>query len=276
MKLLDLYKTHPYEPLIPTVVDTKQMVYKFNSPRHFFSWVQALHSGGRNGQSSQTASEEKSEEKNSFTMSKTLDHAYEVLRDTRFDPKQTDILEARISELKKGTFYAEEGYEIEIPEYLSGGEKIWIKQKVRSKPTRIIDDVLMIDSAYSAGRDADTCRKIGMEILTSIYRRNVIPRKMVVTYGEKNNRNSGGDFLCAIDVTFSDLDGIAKLLHPASFRRLFFRLSEIFPDLVYGYGFPYNGSTEKGYISIDSLYSQWGNKDYFEKEIDTFLGTEKK
>lgn len=277
MKLLELYNSHPHEPLVPTKVNREQMVWKFNSPQHYVSWVQGLHELGREGGSPMSQSENTDSSTVKFTLSKSLDDAYAVLRETKFDPKQTDILQARISELKKGTFYSDEGYELEIPEYLAGGTNIWLKQKVRSKPTRVIDDTLLIDACYNCGRDAETSRKIGMQILTSIYRRNVIPRKVVVCFGEKDVRtNNSKDMLVAIDVSFADLNGIAKLLHPAAFRRLFFRVEELMPDLRGGYGYPYNGNTQKGYISIDRIYPQWNNEEVFESEIDTFLGVKRK
>lgn len=277
MSLLELYAKHPYETLVPENVDVKQMVFKFNSPQHFFSWVQGLHELPRTGNLSMNSSDKDDPTTRQFTLSKNLEHAYEVLRETSFDPNQTDILQAKISELKRGTVFADEGYEIDIPEYLSGSERVWLMPKTKRTPTRIIDDTLIIDGAYNCDRDAETSRKIGMAILTGIYRRNVIPRKLVLVYGGYGIRSNIEDgYMVAVDITFSDLNGIAKLLHPASFRRVYFRLLELYPDLGFGYGRPMNGATAKGYISIDRIYGNWADTNYMDGEIIKFLGLQTK
>ncbi len=276
MKLLDLYNSSPYEPLVPESIDQSKMVYKFNSPQHYISYMQGLHELGRGGQSTQKSSEEGDFY---FTLSHSLADAYDVIREVKFDPRQTDLLQAKIAELKRNSHYSDEGYELEIPEYLAGGSNIWLRQKPKTRPTKIIDDILLSDSCYNAACSSEVTKEIGMGILTSIYRRNVIPRKVVVVYTNRGLRNNSGgrDFLCAIDVNFNDLNGIAKMLHPSSFRRLFFRLNEIFPDLSYGYGHAYNGSTEKGYISIETVYHQWNKEkqDCLDGEVNKFLGLAK-
>lgn len=155
---------------------------------------------------------------------------------------------------------------------------MWLQDKRRKTLTRIIDDTLIIDATYSAGRDAERSQRIGMAILEAIYRRRVIPRKMVVGFGAesvKTQPRKSGEYLTAIDVSFSDLNGVAKILHPSAFRRLWFRLIEQYPDVDSGYGRPRSGSdgkTIKGYISVDRIYSLFDDKERFEQEIDTFLG----
>lgn len=271
MQLLDLYQKHPYEPLVPQRINTDQMVYKFNSPQHFLSYVQELHAIG--SPSHQESSRLLDNFTVGFTLSKSLGHAYEVIRETKFDPTKTDSIQTAISLLKVGTFFSDEGHELEIPEFLAGGDKVWLKQKSNRKRTRLIEETLLIDTVYNSGRDAETARQIGMEILTSIYRRRVIPRKMVLVFGNEaiRSRNNNGH-LCSVDVSFSDLNGIAKMLHPSAFRRVYFRLIETYPDLAMGYGRPVKGATTKGYISIDTIYNNWQDKKYFEGEIDKFLG----
>lgn len=233
MPFLDLYKKSPYESLEPESVNTDQMFFKFKSPTHLLSWVRGL-----NGLPRTNTSMKSSETGNYvFTLSKSLDDAYDVISETKFDPNQTDMLEARISELKRGSLYSDEGHELEMPEFLAGSDKVWLKTKVNRKPTRIIDDILIIDSGYNAGCDSDTMKQMGIEILTSIYRRRVIPRKVVIMFVTNSVRQTGGkQFTCSVDVNFMDLNGIAKMLHPSMFRRIVFRLLEIYPDLTSGYG----------------------------------------
>lgn len=247
------------------------MVFKFNSPQHFLSYVEELHNLGPTG--TQNSSNDNDF---AFALSRNLEDAYNVIRETTFDTKDTDVLQAKISELKKGTMYSDEGFELEIPEYLAGSDKVWLKPKHKRTPTRIIDDVLIIDAAYNASRSAETSRMLGMKILKGIYKRRVIPRKIVVVYGGESIRNGIRDgYLVAIDVSFSDLNGIAKLLHPSMFRRIYFRMIEIYPDLSYGYGRALMGDrakTQKGYISIDNIYHYASDDKIIEDHLDIFLG----
>lgn len=277
MQLLELYKKAPYEPLVPKSSNPEQDVFKFNSPQHFVSYVQELNEKFQRG----TGYDSSESGSSSFTLSEDMADAYNVIRETKFNPNENSLLESKISEIKKGTIYSDTGYEIDIPEYLSGSERVWIDSKSKKTPTRIIDDVLMIDVAYSSMRDAETSKQIGMAILESIYRHKVIPRNLSAVFATKNLKSGGGSsrYLTTIDVPFNDLNGIAKMLHPSSFRRLWFRLVEQYPGLTSGYGNCRDGSsayTQKGYISIDKLHSIWSNKEQFEKEIEVFLGIESK
>jgi len=269
--LLKLYKEHPYEPLVPTASNPNQMVFKFNSPTHFLSWVEHLDKNFKRG-SSQDSSESES---SSFTQSIGMEDAFEKVRQTKFESEDADQLQAKISELKKGTMFAEEGYEIDVPEYLSGSDRVWIRPRHKKMPTRVIDDILLIEATYNGSRSAEVAKKMGLALISGIYRRRVIPRKIVLAYAGKSVRsNTEGQHLTTIDVSFQDLHGIAKILHPSAFRRLWFRVAEIYPDLAWGYGRPPSFSTTKGAMTFENAYSVFtgSNKDGFEKEIDTFLG----
>ncbi len=268
--LLKLYAEHPYEPLVPTSSNPDQMVFKFNSPTHFISWVESLDNSFKRG-SEQRSSETES---SGFTQSLNLADAFEKVRSTKFESDDTDQLQARIAEIKKGTMFSDEGYEIDVPEFLSGSDRTWIKPRHKKTPTRVIDDVLLIEATYNGSRDAEVAKKMGMALLSGIYRRRVVPRKIVLAYAGLNVRSTGGQHLTTIDVSFQDLHGIAKILHPSAFRRLWFRIAEIYPNLSYGYGRPPSFSTTKGSMTFETLYSiyQSGTPDGFEKEIDRFLG----
>lgn len=269
--LLKLYAEHPYEPLEPKASNPDQMVFKFNSPQHFISWIESLDKNFQRG-ADQNSSETES---SSFTQSANLADAFEKVRETKFESSDTDQLQAKIAELKKGTMFSDEGYEIDVPEYLSGSDRVWIKPRFKKTPTRLIDDTLLIEATYNCSRGAETARKMGMAFLSGIYRRRVIPRKIVLAYAGKGIRNrTEGQHLVTVDVSFQDLNGIAKILHPSAFRRLWFRIAEIYPDLSYGYGQPPRFSTTKGSTTFEMLYDIYaeGNTAGFEREIDKFLG----
>lgn len=279
-KLVEIYNSHPYEPLVPTKSQDKQMVFKFNSPQHYLSYVENLQNnfpvGAKDSNASSTGDE-------SFTLSKNMNDAYEVIRGTEFEPNDATSLESKVSQLKKGTEYSDDGYELEIAEHLAGSDRVWLRDRRKVQPTRLVDDILIIDAAYSAGRSAEKARKVGVAILESIYRRKVIPRKMVVAFAAVDMKRDGkpdknSEYLTAIDVSFSDLHGIAKMLHPSSFRRLWFRIVEQYPDLSFGHGRCRSGTeakTTKGYVCMDKLYNIFGDNAAFEAEMDVFLGVKK-
>lgn len=267
--LLKLYNEHPYEPLVPTASNPDQMVFKFNSPTHFLSWIEELDKRFKRGSTENSSDTERE----SFTQSLNLADAFNKVRETKFESDDADQLQAKIAELKKGTMFSDEGYELDIPEYLSGSDRVWIKERRKKTPTRVIDDVLLIEATYNAGRSAAVAKKMGMALLSGIYRRRVVPRKIVLAYAGLGIRNSGGQHMTTIDVSFQDLHGIAKILHPSAFRRLWFRIAEIYPDLAYGYGRPPTFSTTKGSMTFETAYDVYENGPaYFDKEIDKFLG----
>lgn len=271
-KLLELYKSHPYEPLVPKASNPDQMVFKFNSPVHFVSWVESLDSNFARG-SSENSSESRDD---GFALSTSLADAFEKIRETKFESTDTDQLQAKIAELKKGTMFADEGYEIDVPEYLSGSDRVWIRPRYKKTPTRIIDDTLLIECTYNWSRSAEIARKMGMDLLTGIYNRRVVPRKVVLAFAGTGVRyNTNGQHLVTIDVSFQDLHGIAKVLHPSAFRRLWFRIAEIYPDLAGGYGSAPRFSTEKGAMAFEVVYDTYSDKDRFGAEIDKFLGVKK-
>lgn len=270
-KLVELYNTHPYEPLVPAESKKEQMVYKFNSPQHFISFIENLDANFKSA-SSQVSSKTGS---TSFTGSKDMKDAYELIRGTEFKAEDVSSLESKVSHLKKQTEFADEGDDLEVPEYLAGSDRVWLRGKNRTRPTRMIDDILIIDAVYTAARDAEISRQIGVAILQAIYRRKVVPRKMIIGFAANEVRYGKGGkelHLATVDVAFSDLNGIAKILHPSTFRRLWFRLAEQYPDLSGGYGSTLRRSTEKGYISIDRMHSVFDDKVAFDKEIAKFIG----
>ena len=267
----DLYNKTPYDPLIPDVSDPTKLVYKFNSVTHLISWIQHLDKTFKRGRVDATDSQDGSY---GFTLSNNLEDAYQRIRETVFDTSDTDILQSKIRNLKHSSKFAEEGYEIEIPEHIAGGDKVWLENTKRRSVTKIIDDPIFIESVYTAYKDAQTCKHIGIDVLKEIYSRGVIPRKMIILFA--NERSAGSkDVFVFVDVDFRDLNGIAKALHPSTFRRVIFRLLEIFPDLARGYGHPFSSKNEKGYFSIEQSYSRYSGsdnpKDEIRKEIDIVL-----
>jgi len=271
MRLLELYQKAPYEPLVPSKSNPKQDVFKFNSPQHFISWVKHLDENFKRG-SSYDSSETGDY---NFCLSRNLEDAYEVIRETRFSPSDNIILDRRISEIKKRSYFSDDGYEIAVPEYIAMSDRVWLTTENRETPTRIINDTLFIDAGYNSSKDAEICKKIGVKILEYVYRRRVIPRKMTIFFAPEGLRNeTKKESLLTVDVSFTDLNGIAKMLHPSAFRRLWFRVAEQYSDLSYGYGrTPNNQTTSKHTITISTLYEL--NDEEFENEIDKFLGLTK-
>jgi len=268
MDLEEIYKTKIYEPLEPTESNQKQFVYKFNSVTHFISYVESLDKNFRRG----TFMDSSDKEEEGFSKSRSLKHAYQVIRETSFSTDDTAKMQAFIREIKKQTRYDEEGDELVVPEYLANSDKQWIRSNPVKKPAKIIEDMLFIDVVCSCARDAGKMNRIALNILMGIYKRNVIPRKIVIALVSKRAVDST-DVVTFIDVNFSDLNGIAKCMHPSAFRRLHFRLEEIFSRLNGGYGSPSREATTKGYINLDHVYEK---ESMLEQEIDTFLGVVKK
>lgn len=261
----DLYNKTPYEPLIPNSSNDKQFNFKFNSITHLISWVQHLDATFKRG-SSMDSSE--SGDFN-FTLSNNLKNAYEVIRETKFDTEDTDILQSKIRNLKRSSKFADEGYEIDVAEHVAGSDKIWLENTKRRSVTRIIDDVVFIESVYSAMRDAQTAKNLGIDLLKEIYSRGIIPRKLVIVFANDNSVDGKPVFMF-VDVDFRDLNGIAKCLHPSTFRRLIFRVLEIFPNLQWGYGHPFFSPNEKHFFSIQKTYDEYvGNEsEVVRREVD--------
>lgn len=266
---LETYQKAPYEPLVPVASNPEQMVFKFNSPQHYISWVQGLETFPRGSTDSSSDKEDYS-----FSLSKSLADAYEVMGATKFDSKDARNLEAKISELKRGTMHADDGFELDVPEFLAGSERVWLTPKHKQIRTRLINDIMFIDGAYNSGRNAAKCLQTAIDLLSAVYRRRVIPRKMVVVFNAENVRTGGNsDGMTFVDVSFMDINGVAKMLHPSAFRRLWFRIAEQYKDLSWGYGSSPEKQTIKGYTAIAHLYSLQG--DGFEAEVDKFLGITK-
>jgi len=267
-KFKDLYLKTEYEELIPKESNKDKFEYKFNSISHFVRWVELLDKNFQRG------STEKDSDGNpaDFCMSENLADAYKVVMGTGFDLQETEKLESFISKIKKNSRFSDDGYELEVPEFLAGSDKYWIEAEDKKTKSRLVDDYLFIDGVYSAFRKAEVAKQTGFNILNEIYRRSVVPRKVVACFPLKRAIDRG-DITIFIDVDFNDLNGLAKVLHPSTFRRLCFRVVEICPDVTWGYGTPYMGDTEKGYISIHTAYNLAGKP--LEIEIDKFLGTTK-
>lgn len=264
------YDSCRYEDLVPDKSDSTKSVWKFNSPQHFLSYVQVLHEKFPRGSSS-TSSEESG---SSFSLSDSLAHAYEVIRGTQFDASQSGNLQALIRNIKRSTRYSEDGHELEVGEYLAGSEKYWLTETSRRSVSRIIDDPLFVVADYNAGYSSESAKKAGLSLFVGMYSRRVVPRRLIVCFGSANTRNGGNPGVqIFIDVSFNDLNGIAKVLHPAMFRRVVFRMLEIYPDLRSGYGSADTPYTEKGLISIQRVMDSTHKLDSY---LEQFLGVTKK
>ncbi len=266
----DLYNKTPYEPLIPFESNPQKLNYKFNSITHLLSYVDHLDKTFKRG-ASMDSSESGDE---GFSLSRNLAHAYEIIRETKFSHDDTDILQSKIRNLKRSSKFADEGYEIDVGEHLAGSDKVWLENTKRRSVTRIIDDIMFIEAVYSSHREAQTAKDLGIDVLKEIYSRGVIPRKLVVIFA--NSQSAGGrDVFYFVDVDFRDLNGIAKCLHPSTFRRVIFRLLEIYPDLDWGYGRPFFHPNQKHYISIEKTYDFYsGNSnpdDVVRSNVDIML-----
>lgn len=270
-ELKSKYNSCQYEPLTPTKSDPEQFVFKFNSVTHFISWIEHLEKNFSRG-SKYDSSESGSE---SFTLSRSLKHSYDVIREVKFDPKRQDNLKSLIRTIKRSTRFSEEGHELAIGEFLAGSDRYWLTEQDRRTVSRVINEPLFIDSCYNASVDSESMKNMALTLLEGIYRRRVVPRKMIVSFLNNSIDGRQAQYIF-IDVSFSDLNGIAKVLHPSMFRRLVFRLYEIYPRLSSGYGEVRTGmETERGLISLDHAYMRvWrrGSEELFQPEIDKFLG----
>lgn len=268
-QLKDIYCSLPHEPLIPTKQDNQQYHRKFNSITHFVSYTEHLNDNFKRGSSSDSSESEGY----SFTSSDSMKDAYERIRSSKFDANDTNRMQALIREVKKQTRFEAEGDELAVPEYIAGSDKYWVKSNPQKKPAKIIEDFIFIDVVASAWKNAQVMQRTALDILIGIYKRNIIPRKIVITLWS-NKAVGSQDVITFIDVNFSDLHGIAKAMHPSTFRRLHFRMEEIFPGLNWGYGKPSQKETSKGYISVDYCYG--GSESALDLQIDTLLGVIKK
>lgn len=267
--ILDAYQMNPYEGLTPEKADGgKQSIYKFNSINHFLGWSEELAKMPRSS-SKDTSDDDDSD----FSLSNSLEDAFEVIRDVKFDDKDTDKLKTLIRKMKRGTVFRDEGFELDVPEYVAGSQNIWLDEKERRSASKIINEPIFIDGCYSGGNSAEQMKKLGLDILTSIYEKGVIPRKLIVSFSVKNwDSNNKKDMYMFIDVEFSDLNGIAKSLHPSTFRRLWFRLAERYEGLAWGYGRCNNEAIDKGYISLQSYGG--ADKEKVSTLVDTLIGIE--
>lgn len=271
-KLWDLYSKTKYEPLEPeTHVGNEGGTYKFKSINHFLGWSEGLAQMPRG--SSHSSSNDRDYD---FSLSNDLEHAFEVIRKTTFDKEGADKLSALIRKIKKESIFRDEGYELEVAEYVSGSQNYWIDAKKKTTVSKIIDDPIFISASYNARTSPEHIKNVALELLLGIYEQKVIPRKVIINFSSHNVRGGekGGRSDVFIDVDFSDLNGIAKTLHPSTFRRLIFRVEESYEDLKGNYGHSDNGEVDKGYVSLENIKHSWeGGK---ENIIKTLLDIKEK
>lgn len=272
--LLKEYSKTQYEPLIPeTKKGNKSYQYKFNSMTHFLGWSEELAKMDRVHPDKSSSDNDESQ----FSLSKSLNDAFDIIRKTKFDPAGLDRLSSFINKLKVRSYFHEEGYELEISEYIAGSRNHWLTNRTNNKPSRIIDDVLFIGADYQAGSDPMNMMKLGLELIASIYTKGVIPRKLVIVYTCTGwNNDTTKNLNMFIDVNFNDLNGIAKALHPSTFRRLTFRIEESYKNMSWGYGGCITDYTSKGYFSFIREGDHLGDEKHLDEQVDVLLGIEKK
>ncbi len=266
-----LYKETPFEPLEPSDDGKNVGTFKFNSVIHFASWIESLDKNFKRNASYKSSQTENS----SFCLSRDLEDGFKVVREAKFDPSDIKRMEEMIRKIKKTTRYAEEGNELDVPEYVGGSDNYWIKDDSKLTVSNIIDDHIFVEAGYNENTDAKDALKAGVNLIEGIYSRRIIPRKMTVTITVQDIRSEEPNLITVmIDVNFRDVNGLAKALHPSLFRRLIFRLLETYPGLGLGYGRHYKEYQEgKGKIEIKSLIGE--SEDTRKKKIDEFLGIKK-
>lgn len=261
-----LYLETPYEPLIPLSSNKDQFTFKFNSITHFVGWVEHLYDKFGRG-SNMTTSDDRG---SGFAGSYDWSSGIEAIRTTAFDDMAKARLQKLISKIKKKTKFSNEGYEIEVPEFIAGSQNHWISDTPTEKRSKIIDKTFFLGTSYNAGTDCEAAKRAGIELVSEIYRLGVVPRKMVCNFSSFDSTSRKNEFNVFIDVSFADLDGIAKTLHPSVFRRLIFRMYEIYPDLNGGYGKSREFKTKEGVTSVKEMITT--NRALIEGKTKTLLG----
>lgn len=265
-----IYRGAGYEPLEPEEANSYKYTYKFNSLTHYLAYVKALDKNF--ARKSRMRNSEEGEF--SFSLSRSLEDAYQVIANAKFSAETLKTLESSIKKIRKESSFSDDGFELEIPEYLAGSERPWLKGKSTNKKTKVIDDMLFIQANYNWHINADVVVKMGQSLITKIYQKGVIPRKLVVFYATKSIDNAKGVCRIFIDVSFSDLNGLVQTLHPATFRRLGFRIKENYPSLSSGYGSADNQYTTKGIFGFETTYGVCNTStgEIPDGYIDNFLG----
>lgn len=250
------YDDAEYLPLTPSDSDENRFIYKFNSVEHFLGYTEYLNKNFKRG-SYQNSSEARNPDENGWYASSSFEDALQRIRGIEFDPSAVSRLQQRIRSVRRTSRFSDDGYEIDMPEALAKSERMWLQTDTRRSISRIFDETLFINASYNSDVRAETARKAGLALLEEIYLKGIIPRKVVcVFWSEKvipRSNDMDGATPIFIDVSFRDLNGIAKTLHPATFRRMVFRIEEIFSDLNGGYGRHEDRPTEKGLTEIASL-----------------------
>ena len=269
----ELYKELDYQGLAPDR-DLEEVYphgddrhFKFKSVVHLISWIESLEKRFERNSTSDSSNKGDYD----FSLSSSLQDAFRVVRSTTFSSKKQKTAKKLLHQLKKSTSFSEEGFEIDVPEFIAGSEKHWLKDSNKKTRSRIINDHLFVEGSYNCNYEATTILESGFFLLTSLYSKGVIPRKLTLVFTSKGSYESSSSSNCIfVDLNFQDINGIAKALHPSTFRRILFRLKESFSDLSFGYGSSTDKATKKGYLPISTLstYSDKGK----EREIDFFLG----
>lgn len=250
--LVDVYRKTVYDDTSPGQRDATNRfppVFKFRSIQHFIGWIQDLDKEFPRASTYDTSDDGR----DGFSLSRSLEDAYKVISKAEINEKELHRLNGLIRKIKRGTSYKEEGHEIEVAEYLAGSQNYWLGSNDRRNASKIIDNEIFISGTYNAGNDAETMRIIGIELLKAIYEKGVIPKRLIVVFHSRYwNDKNGDEFMVFIDVNFNDLNGIAKALHPSTFRRLIFRLKESYSGLSSGYGKSVSDCSCLGYYSLEN------------------------
>lgn len=266
--LLKIYRSTPYEPLIPET-NPEASVVKFNSVIHYINWVEAVDS--KFGRASNKHSSENAGTSD-FNLLSSLPEAFDVIPKLVFENDNTRENTQHIRNTRKSTVFRDNGHELEIPEFLAGATKHWIDETSRRSKTRLVDTPIFIQGAYTSFRNAEDMKNAGISLVSDIYKTGIIPKKIVFCLMSEGARyNDSNTCNTMIDITFNDLNSLVKAIHPEFFRRINFRHIECYPDLTDGYGCTPDFPTGYGMISLTNYWDSSDKK----TEVSKLLGLTK-
>lgn len=231
------YTQVDYDPPVVEVSEGEQPLfqntYKFRSPYHFFKYVEDLHTNYE-----RRANNNASDTNNSdFCLTTSLQDAFEKLPKITFTKDENASTVANIKKLIGSSRITEEGYEVSIPDYLSGSEHHFIQHTSRRTQTNVHTQPFFILCTYNAMSDAETMKENGLRLLNTLYNNNILVTKPIACFATQNAyEGQTQDSVIFVDLDYRNPDQIAQILHPSSFRRLTFRLEEQHPNLSLGYG----------------------------------------
>lgn len=206
-------------------------VFKFRSPIHFLNFIEEIEDKSI-AWSSQRSSDEGDSD---FSLSNNLKDAMKLFRVTEFSPDQIKRATALINEIRPRYRFSDIGDEISVPDYLAKAEH-WITTdgKKTIRPA-ILKQPLMIECSYACHYDAQEMADTGSRLVEAIYSLKLRFPKFVFCF---NSEYTFGNDSCSIyvDAGCYDFNALCKMLHPATFRRLVFRIKEINTNLQSGYG----------------------------------------